>query len=162
MLVTNKVLLNKRHVIRYYASIMMEKEEKKNLEHKESKTTLIPVIQEHVTIGKEVIDTAKVYIKKRVTEEEQTLNIPLIHEGYTVEHVSINKIVETPPSVRQEGDIVIIPVVREVVVVEKKFELVEEIHMIKTKTSIPHIQDITLIKEHVEVERVPIQTDTKD
>jgi uncharacterized protein (TIGR02271 family) len=141
---------------------MMEKEEKRDSEHNDSKTTIIPVIQEHITISKEVIDTAKVYIKKRVTEEEQTLNIPLIHEGYEIEHVSINKIVETPPPVRQEGDTVIIPVVREVVVVEKKFELVEEIHMIKTKTSVPHIQDITLIKEHVEIERIPIQPDKQD
>ncbi len=142
------------------AALPTTMEQRKEFEEKdklETGTTVIPVIQEQVTIGKEVIDTSKVFIRKRVTEEEATLNIPLVHEGYRVEHIPINKIVETPPPVRQEGDITIIPVLREVLVVEKRYELVEEVHVIKERTSIPHIQEITLIKEKVDVERKPLQ-----
>jgi stress response protein YsnF len=65
--------------------------------------------------------------------------------------------VASPPAVRQEGDTTIIPVLREVLVVEKRYELVEEVHVTKKKTVVPHVQEITLRKEVVEVERKPLQ-----
>ena len=129
-----------------------EFEKKKNTE-----TTVIPVVHEKAIITKKTVDTAKVFVRKRVTEEETTLNIPLIHEGFTIEHVPVNQIVATPPAVRQEGDTTIIPVLREVLVVEKRYELVEEVHVTKKKTVVPHVQEITLRKEVVEVERKPLQ-----
>lgn len=116
---------------------------------------VIQVVQEHVTVSKDVVETARVHIRKRVVEEEQTLNIPLIQEGYDVRHVPVNKIVDKMPAVRQDGDTTIIPVVREVLVVQKQYELVEEVHVVKTRTAIPHMQDITLRKEQVEIVRKP-------
>jgi uncharacterized protein (TIGR02271 family) len=120
---------------------------------------VIEVMQEHVVVSTETVDTARVIIHKRVEEEERTLNIPLIQEGYEVEHHPVKKIVDTMPSVRQEEDRVVIPVVREVLVVEKRYEIVEEVHVVKRRTEVPHMQDITLLKEVVEVERIPIDRD---
>ena len=116
---------------------------------------VIQVVQEQLTVSKDVVETARIHIRKRVVEEEQTLNIPLLQEGYEVQHVPINKIVDKMPAVRQDGDTTIIPVVREVLVVQKQYELVEEVHVIKTRTAIPHMQDITLRKELVEIVRKP-------
>jgi uncharacterized protein (TIGR02271 family) len=116
---------------------------------------VIQVVQEQLTVSKDVVETARIHIRKRVVEEEQTLNIPLLQEGYEVQHVPINKIVDKMPAVRQDGDTTIIPVVREVLVVQKQYELVEEVHVIKTRTAIPHMQDITLRKEQVEIVRKP-------
>lgn len=121
---------------------------------------VIEVVQEQVFVSREVVDTARVIIHKRVVEEERSLNIPLIQEGYEVEHHPIKKIVDTMPGVRQEEDRVVIPVVREVLVVEKRYEIVEEVHVIKRRTEVPHIQDITLLREVVDVERIPIDRDT--
>ena len=119
----------------------------------ESKTVL-PVIEEHVTVTKEVVETGKVFIRKRVTEEETSINIPLIQEGYQVERLPGKKDLLTQhPPIRYEGDNMVIPVVREVLVVEKRYEVLEEVHVIKTKTEIPHLQQITLLKEEVEIER---------
>ncbi len=120
---------------------------------------VIEVVQEHIVVSKETVDTARVVVHKRVVEEERTLNIPLIQEGYEVEHHPIKKIVDTMPEVRQEEDRVVIPVVREVLVVEKRYEIVEEVHVIKRRTEVPHMQDITLLKEVVDVERIPIKRD---
>jgi uncharacterized protein (TIGR02271 family) len=57
------------------------------------------------------------------------------------------------PSVRLEGSTTIIPVVEEVVVVEKKLVLVEEIH-VRRKSSV-RTEDIpvTLRSEQAEIER---------
>ena len=116
--------------------------------------TVLPVIEEHVVITKEVIETGKVFIRKRVKEEDALINIPLIQEGYQVERKPGKKdLLMEHPSVRHEDDRMIIPVVREVLVVEKRYEVLEEVHVIKTKTEIPHLQEITLLKEEIQIER---------
>lgn len=116
--------------------------------------TVLPVIEEHLVITKEVVETGKVFIRKRVTEEEASINIPLIQEGYQVERLPGKKDLLTQhPPIRYEGDNMIIPVVREVLVVEKRYEVIEEVHVIKTKTEVPHLQQITLLKEEVHIER---------
>ena len=116
--------------------------------------TVLPVIEEHVVISKEVIETGKVFIRKRVKEEDALINIPLIQEGYQVERMPGKKdLLMEHPSVRHEEDRMIIPVVREVLVVEKRYEVLEEVHVIKTKREIPHLQEITLLKEEIQIER---------
>jgi len=115
---------------------------------------VVPVIEEQVVISKEIVETGKVLIKKRVKEEEAFINIPLIQEGYQVERRPGKKELLTHhPSIRHEGDKMIIPVVREVLVVEKRYEVTEEVHVIKTKTEVPNMQQITLLKEEVQIER---------
>lgn len=122
--------------------------------HADRSTTVLPVIQEHMVVTKEVVETGKVHIRKRVTEEEATINLPLIQEGYEVERRPGPKDLYTQhPPIRYEGDNMIIPVVKEVLVVEKRYQVLEEVHVIKTKTEVPHLQQITLLKETVEVQR---------
>ncbi|HZH67478.1 MAG TPA: YsnF/AvaK domain-containing protein [Flavisolibacter sp.] len=116
--------------------------------------TVLPVIEEHVVVSKEVVETGKVFIRKRVTEEETSINIPLIQEGYNVERLPGKKeLLSEHPPIRYEGDNMIIPVVREVLVIEKRYEVLEEVHVNKTKTEVPHLQQITLLKEEVHIER---------
>ena len=122
----------------------------------EDGTIVIPVIAEQVIINKDVVDTAKVHIRKRVIEEQASLNIPLIQEAYQVEYIAVNKLVNEVPPVRQEGDVTIIPVVREVLVIEKHYELVEEIHVIRQRQEVAHVQEIMLKREQVDIERKPL------
>jgi uncharacterized protein (TIGR02271 family) len=116
--------------------------------------TVIPVIEEQLTIEKVVVETGKVHIRKTVTEEQATVNLPLIHENYQVERrPGSKKLLTNHPGIRYEGENMIIPVVREVLVVEKRYEVLEELHVIKTRTEVPHLQQITLLKESAEVRR---------
>lgn len=115
---------------------------------------IIPVIQEQIVIDKQVIETGKVRVRKTVSEETASLNIPLIQESYDVQRVPAQQVLDSPPGVRYEGDTIVVPVMREVIIIEKKYELIEEVRLTKRTTAIPHVQDITLLKEHVQVERV--------
>jgi hypothetical protein len=47
----------------------------------------------------------------------------------------------------------IIPVLREITVVQKKYEVIEELHITRQSVETPLVQEITLLKEHVHVER---------
>ncbi len=71
-----------------------------------------------------------------------------------VERVAINRVVDTAPAVRQEGDTLIIPVLREETVVTTRLVLVEELHVRKQILVAHQPQEITLRREQVNYERV--------
>lgn len=120
-----------------------------------SNSIVIPVVHEHVVINKEIVETGKVRVRKTVSEEEATVNIPVVQESYNIERVAVNKVFETPPpAMRYEGDTIIIPVLREVVVVQKHYEVIEEVRLTRQTTETPFMQQITLRKEDVKVDRV--------
>jgi uncharacterized protein (TIGR02271 family) len=115
---------------------------------------VIPVIQEQVKVDKQSVGTGKVQIRKTITEELADVNIPVIEESYKVEMIPVNKVVDTPPeAVRYEGDTMIIPVLREVVVVQKRYEIVEEVRLTKTKTETEFNQQVRLKKENISIDR---------
>ena len=113
---------------------------------------LIPVIEEQIIIEKEVKETGRIRIGKTVSEREETVDVSLFHEEHIIEHLPRNIYVDTVPVVRHEGNIMIIPVLEEVLV--KRILLVEEIRITKHTVQTNEQQDITLRKEQVTVERV--------
>ena len=54
---------------------------------------------------------------------------PLFREDCDVERVPIKRMIDQPAEVRQEGDTLIIPLMEEVLVVEKRLMLREELHI---------------------------------
>ncbi|GAB2556966.1 YsnF/AvaK domain-containing protein [Spirosoma aerophilum] len=118
----------------------------------------IPVIEEQIQIDKNIVETGVVRISKRVHEDREVIDLPGSREEITVERVAINQFVETPPSVRYEGDTMIIPVLEEVVITQKKLLLVEEVHVIKRKVQENESQEVVLRKEEVVIERVPMSS----
>ena len=120
----------------------------------DEKQIVIPVVEEYLTVDKEVVETGKVRVATRVSEEEVTVNLPVVSEQYEVRHVPVDKVFPTAPPVRYEGDTLIVPVIEEVVVVEKRYRVVEEVHLVKRTTETPFMQQITLQKQEVNVERV--------
>lgn len=141
---------------------LMEKEKKslkvarkgENESLPDEETIVIPVIKEFLNVDKKVVETGKIHIKKRVVNEEKDINIPLQSEAYHVERIAIkDNIFDDPPQVRNEGNKMIIPVVREIVEIKKRYEVTEEIHITKSQTVTPYTDKVTLKEEKVSVER---------
>lgn len=116
--------------------------------------TTIPVIAETARIEKQVVQTGRVVIRKTVQHETQTVDVPTQEEQVHVERVAVNRVVETPPEVRHEGDTMIIPVLREEVVVTTRLVLVEELHVRKQTLTLNHPQEVDLRREEVHYERL--------
>ncbi|GAA4428061.1 hypothetical protein GCM10023188_11880 [Pontibacter saemangeumensis] len=118
-------------------------------------TEYIPVVEEQVRINKKTVETGRVNIYKDVHEEDVSVDVPTVHEEVNVERVPINEFVESaPPSIRYEGDVMIIPVVHEELVLVKRLKLVEELRVTKRKIETHETQHVTLRKEEVNVDRV--------
>lgn len=118
---------------------------------------VVPVIEEEVEIDRRLVDTAEVHVRKRVHERTEQVRPTARREEITVEHVPVNRYVESAPETRVEGDVLVVPVLEEVLVVEKRLLLREEVHIRKTfveERVAP--QDVVLRREEVEIERAPI------
>jgi len=121
---------------------------------KEESSGPIPVIKETVEVSKKVVEKAKVRLSKRVNETVETFDVPLTEEEIVVKRVQKNELVDTPPAaVRYEGDVMIIPVLKEVAVVEKRIMLVEEIHVTKYKYDKTESRRVVVRNEEVNVVR---------
>lgn len=120
----------------------------------EEKTKVIPVIEEVLQVDKKVVETGRIHIRKEVAKDEQPVEIPLMHETYDVKKVQVsNLIFDEPPKMRTEGDTMIIPVVKEVAEIKIRYQVTEEIHVVKNKTVTPYSEKVTLKKEKVIIER---------
>lgn len=113
---------------------------------------VIPVIAEELEVATREVARLGVRLTKTVSERTETVDVPLMEERTEVERVTINRVVDAPPAVRYEGDAMIVPVLEEVLVTEKRLVLREELHIRKWQTQVRKPQTITLRREHVRVD----------
>lgn len=115
---------------------------------------VVPVVSEELAVGKREVEAGRVRITKLVREEQQTVDQPLFAEEVVVERVPVNRVVDGPVQVRHEGETMIVPLLEEVLVVEKRLMLREEVRVTKRRSETHQPQTVTLRKEDVKVERI--------
>jgi uncharacterized protein (TIGR02271 family) len=112
-----------------------------------------PVIEEHARIDKEVVERSVVKIDTFIKERNEIVTAALLHEEVDIQRVPMNVQVSAMPEVRTEGDVIIIPVVEEQVVVSKRLILTEELRvrrkLVEETTDVP----VTLRSTEVAVHR---------
>jgi uncharacterized protein (TIGR02271 family) len=116
---------------------------------------VVPVVVEELEVQKRAVETGKVRITKVVHEHETVVDEPLWRDNVAISRLPMQRVVEGPIPMREEHGTTIISVVEEVLVVEKRWMLREEIHIRKRRTETHQPQPITLRSEEVQVERVP-------
>ncbi|TFW09900.1 DUF2382 domain-containing protein [Oxalobacteraceae bacterium OM1] len=116
---------------------------------------VIPVFAEDVHVDKRTIDTGGLRISKHVTEEERVIDEALFRDALDVQRVRVDRIVseDDAPRARQEGDTYIVPVLEEVLVVQKQLLLKEEVRITRRREEVHAPQRVSLRSEHVSVER---------
>jgi len=115
---------------------------------------VIPVVEEILDVRQRRVETGRVRITKIVHEREEEVNAPRVREEVTIERVTLNRMVDAPVPMRQEGDTLIIPLLEEVVVVEKRLMVKEELRITKRRIEEPASQQVMLRREEVIVERL--------
>ena len=117
-------------------------------------TLVIPIVEEEARIAKRQVVSGRVIVKTTVDTEERILKEMLSLETVEVERIPINRVVDTVPQIRTDGDVTIVPVFEERLVVEKQLVLVEEVRIRRT-ASVENVEvPITLRKERATVERL--------
>lgn len=114
----------------------------------------VPVVAETARVEKRTVETGRVRIRKTVQEREEVVDEPLLREEVSVERIPVGRVVAEPVGMRQEGDTFIIPVLEEVLVVEKRLLLKEEVRVTRRQRETHQPQRVTLKTEEVMVERI--------
>jgi uncharacterized protein (TIGR02271 family) len=123
----------------------------------EALPVVVPVLAEFLQVEKQTVETGRVVLHKTVHVESQTVDVPLREEQVQVQRVAVNRYVDEAPAVRYEGEKMIVPVVREELVVTKRLLLVEELH-VHTQVLTTHApQTVELRREEVSYERLPAE-----
>ncbi len=114
---------------------------------------VIPVIQEAVRVEKREFESGKVVVHKTVVERDEAVEILLRQQDLSVERVPVGRVVSEAPQTRQEGDTLIVPILEEVLVVEKRLMLKEELYIRKQSSERTEHQTIRLRSEQVKIEQ---------
>jgi uncharacterized protein (TIGR02271 family) len=114
---------------------------------------VVPVIEETAVVYKERVVTDRVRLHKRVQTAQEVLDIPVQTESLEVERVPVGRWIEAPAGIRQEGDTTVYPVVEEVLVVEKRLRLVEEVRVTRRRETRQVRETVALRREEILVER---------
>lgn len=113
----------------------------------------IPIIEEALQVGTRQVETGRVRVTTKTETVEELAEAELESSEVEVTRVPVNRQVDRAPDVRTEGDVTIVPVLEEVLVVEKRLVLKEELH-IKRSTKTEHFAvPVTLRKQRVSVMR---------
>jgi stress response protein YsnF len=116
----------------------------------------VPVIEEQIAVGTRTVDTGRgVRIHKTVSEQPVTIDEELLRDEVEVRHVPVDRLVGADEALatRYEGDTLIVPIVEEVLVVERRLRLKEELHITRHRRPQRHAETVILKSEQVSVER---------
>ena len=120
-------------------------------------TASVPVVEERVVVAKRKRVTGAVRVATRTREEER-----LVDEPYDVEEVEVQRVpvegggrwVDAPVPARQEGDTTVVSVHEEVVVVETRLRVVEEVRLTRRRATRRHAERVTVRRQEALVERL--------
>lgn len=101
---------------------------------------IIPLVQEDVVISKRELETGRVRVRTEVQWHTEHARADLFRDHVEVDRVPVGREVDAVPPVREDGDTVVIPVVEEVLIVEKRLVLKEEVRLKRVRT-VEHLDE---------------------
>ncbi|MGH1575094.1 YsnF/AvaK domain-containing protein [Methylobacterium sp. P31] len=126
---------------------------------------VIPLLEETARIEKRAVETGRVRVSTHTETIEQVLSESLRSDAVGVTRVPVNRTLaegEAAPAIRTEGSVTIIPVLEEVLIVEKRLVLREEVHVRQT-TSAENVEvPVTLRRQRAVIERVTPEGDVTE
>ena len=113
---------------------------------------VLPVYTEDVSVARRKVERRRVRVRVQTTTREHPVDEALTHERIEVERVTIGRPVDVVPPIREEGDTIVISVVEEIVAVERRLILKEEIRLRRVRTTERHRESVTVHEQHAAIE----------
>ncbi len=117
---------------------------------------IIPLHAEDVLVSRRTRETATVRIATETRNREHQVDEDLAQERVVIERIPFGHVIASVPPVREEGDTTIMPVVEEVVVIERRLVLKEEVHIRRIRTVKHHRETVLVREQQATVTRTPI------
>jgi len=117
---------------------------------------VIPLHVEEISFAKKRVVTGRVRISTVTRQQEQLVDELLTREQVEIERTPMSKTLDRMPAVREECDVIIIPVVEETLVIERRLILKEEIRIRRVRSTERHQERLNVRKQEVVVARIPV------
>jgi stress response protein YsnF len=128
----------------------------------QAEVTKVPLNEEVLSVSKRDVVTGRVRVRTVQESTEELVQEELDTAQVSVTRVAINRIVDEVPIQRTEGDVTIVPVLEEVLIVETQLLLKEEIHIRRTLTKEKVEQSVKLRKQRAIIENLEGDVDVPD
>lgn len=113
---------------------------------------VLEVVEERVRVEKRLVETDRARIHISVEEHDEPVEALLMRQDLVIDRKPMGTRIDAVPPVRRDGDTIVVPVVEEVLVVEKRLVLKEELHIRIDVTKQKETQTVRLRREHVDIE----------
>ncbi|GGF80058.1 hypothetical protein GCM10011402_35860 [Paracoccus acridae] len=121
----------------------------------ETERDFIPVVEETATVSTRRVVSGRVRIATQTEEINHLLPTELSSVDVDVVRVPMDRRIDTIPDVVTEGEVTIIPVVEERLVVTRELYLREEIHVRRIERTETVDVPATTRRQTVQIERLP-------
>ncbi|RZL51834.1 MAG: DUF2382 domain-containing protein [Variovorax sp.] len=118
----------------------------------------IKLVAEEARVLKHRAATERVSVRTVPEEEQLVLRDEVLRDTIEITRVPVDRAVETAPETRTEGEVTIISIIEERLVVEKRLFVVEELHLRRRTTAEQVELPTTLRRTRVEIEREELNT----
>jgi uncharacterized protein (TIGR02271 family) len=112
----------------------------------------VPIVEEHLTASTRPVELGEVRVHKHVERIEEVVTQPITRDDLEIERVKVNRPLDAPVSPREEDDWLVVPIMEEVLVVEKRLMLTEEVRIRKRQVTEERRVRETVRRERVEIE----------
>ncbi|MBY5666270.1 YsnF/AvaK domain-containing protein [Rhizobium leguminosarum] len=128
---------------------------------RDDKDTL-PLVEEELVVGTQTVTDGRVRVSTHTETIRDFADVELGGNEVEVERVPLGTVVEMVPQVRIEGDVTVVPILEERLVVEKRLVLVEEIRITRRTTFRTERVEADLRRQSASVERIEDDETTEE
>jgi uncharacterized protein (TIGR02271 family) len=115
---------------------------------------VVPVLAETLHVDVREVSHGGVRVHREQRDERVRVDPPLRHTRVDIERRVLNQLLDgPPPEPHQDGPTLVIPVLEEVAVVQRRWLLKEELRVTRSEQTAHQPQDVVLRRDHVTVER---------
>jgi stress response protein YsnF len=118
---------------------------------------VVPVVNEEVHADAIPVQTGGVRVTKHVEGHDEILEQELRRGRVEIKRVKTDRVVDGPQQVQRVGNTLVVPVVSEVLSVQKQWVVTEEIHITQIEELETVQQKVRVNEEQAEVERLDQQ-----
>ena len=113
----------------------------------------LQLLAEELSVTKRTVVTGGVRVVTHTRNHDAFVDETLTRHSVEISTIPLGVFVDAPPQIRVEGDVTIVPVVEEVVVVERRLRLKEELRITPIRTAERYQQKVTLRRQDAIVTR---------
>lgn len=116
---------------------------------------VLPLVEEELKVDTREVATGRVSVRTTTEHVEEIARVALATSEAEITRVPVGREVAEAPAMRRDGDVLVIPVLEEVAVIERRLVLREEVH-IRMRSATDTVEvPVTLRRQRATVERQP-------